>query len=91
MRLEKHEVIMHKVTEQPFSDMVAYEPNEESELDEQYVLSEDMFVELGEPEVITVAVRPGDRLNVDGAARFRTRAVRAARRLYETVYGKAKN
>jgi hypothetical protein len=66
----KHEAVLDICDEQPFEGAVLYEQlNEDNgELDEQYLMTIDMYGELGQPTQITVTVRPGDHLNVESPA-----------------------
>ncbi len=63
----RHRTIMQRSTEEIFEGMVLFEqePDEEGQY-EQILITKQNWEDFGEPEVITISVEPGDRLNDEG-------------------------
>ena len=69
VHVTKHMTIMRIAAEQPFRDMVVFDnsdPDDDEDREpEQFMTDHQMWGELGEPDVITVTIEPGDLLNGD--------------------------
>lgn len=65
--MTKHQTIMQMSEGQAFTGLVIFEQEEiDGEVTEQVCITEQNWEDLGNPDVITVTVEPGDILNVDG-------------------------
>lgn len=72
MTIEKTECVLSRVgdpnLDPGYGVSVGYasEPEEDGSRRHWLYVRQDLYVELGEPAVVTVTVEPGDRLNADG-------------------------